>query len=154
VILFPFLFVGWFSVAGAVLYPAFQAITLKWWLAGLRFGEVEVRTRLRMRSVYGVYVRFLWHALAFAVVVLILLGLGALVIGLIGSADFATSVDAQIATGVGAIVLYVASALGFSTIYQATVRLGLWRVGFESIDLTGLAALERVKAVPQSASAM
>jgi len=154
VILFPFLFIGWLSVAGAVLYPAFHAIMLKWWLAGLRFGEVTVSTRLRMRAVYGVYMRFLWHALAFVMVVLILFGLGALVLGLTGPANFETSVDAQIATGVGAIVLYVATALGFSTIYQVTVRLGLWRVGFESIDLTGLAALERVKAVPQSASAV
>ena len=31
---------------------------------------------------------------------------------------------------------------------------GLWRVGFESIDLIGLAALERVRAVPQCATAM
>jgi uncharacterized membrane protein YjgN (DUF898 family) len=154
VILFPFLFIGWLSIAGAVLYPAFQAIMLRWWLAGLRFGEITASTRLRMRSVYGVYMRFLWHALAFAVAVLILIGLGALLVGLIGSATLEASITAQIAASIGAVVLYVAAALGFSTIYQVTVRLGLWRVGFESIDLIGLAALERVRAVPQCATAM
>jgi uncharacterized membrane protein YjgN (DUF898 family) len=154
VILFPFLFAAWLAVAGAVLYPAFQAITLKWWLAGLRFGEITVSTRLRMRSVYAVYVRFLWHALAFAAVVLMLFGLGALAVGMVGTASFESSVAAQIAASVGVVVLYVATALGFSTIYHVTVRLGLWRVGFESIDLAGLRALDRVKAVPQSASAM
>jgi uncharacterized membrane protein YjgN (DUF898 family) len=154
VILFPFLFAAWLAVAGAVLYPAFQAITMKWWLAGLRFGEITVSTRLRMRSVYAVYVRFLWHALAFAAVVLTLFGLGALAVGMVGTASFESSVAAQIAASVGVVVLYVATALGFSTIYHVTVRLGLWRVGFESIDLAGLRALDRVKAVPQSASAM
>jgi uncharacterized membrane protein YjgN (DUF898 family) len=154
VFLYPFFLIGWLFLAGALLYPAFQGITLKWWLAGLRFGDITVSTRLRMRSVYGVYVRFLWIALAFGVGALILFGLGAATIALLGHGAASPSIGLQIAMSAGGVILYVATALGFSTIYQATVRLGLWRVGFESVDLAGLEALDRVKAVPQSTSAL
>ena len=34
-------------------------MVLRWWLAGLRFGDVTVTTSLRKRQIYGVYVRFL-----------------------------------------------------------------------------------------------
>jgi vacuolar-type H+-ATPase subunit I/STV1 len=56
----------------------------------------------------------------------------------------------NVMVGVG---FYVAMMLGYSTIYQGTVKLALWRVGMESIELEGLAALDAVKAagVPSSA---
>jgi uncharacterized membrane protein YjgN (DUF898 family) len=149
----------WSVLAAVVLYPAFQGIMLKWWLQGLRFGDITVTTRLRKRRVYGVYFRFLWHALAFGVVALILVSVlavaGGLTMSSLGSsAGFGKSTGFQIAVTILIVVLYALTLLGFSTIYQATVRLGLWRLGFESADLHGISALERVKAVPQSASAV
>jgi hypothetical protein len=45
-------------------------------------------------------------------------------------------------------------ALSFSTIYQVTVRLGFWRVGAESAELSGTGALDRVKAVGHPSSSL
>jgi uncharacterized membrane protein YjgN (DUF898 family) len=156
----PGLAVVWTMISGTLLYPAFQGIILKWWLAGLRFGDVTVETRLRKRSVYGVYVRFLWHALAFGAVLSIISLILALIFG--GFAAYGPSVGralgkstaAEIVGIIASVVAYVVAMLGFSTIFQATVRLGLWRLGFESVDLHGIEALDRVKAVAQPSTAL
>ena len=50
----------------ALLYPAFQAVVLRWWSSGLRFGTIEMQSRLRMRNVYGAYARFVGYAILFS----------------------------------------------------------------------------------------
>jgi len=49
---------------------------------------------------------------------------------------------------------YVIAALGYSTIYRATVLLSLWQLGMESLQLSGLSGLERVKATGRPSSAI
>ena len=59
--------IGWSaSLRVAVLYPVFQAMVLRWWISGIRFGELTVASHLRTRAVYGAYLRFLGCALLFA----------------------------------------------------------------------------------------
>jgi hypothetical protein len=50
------------AAMGALLYPVFQTVVMRWWLSGLRFGALTVRSKLRIRDVYRAYVRFLWYA--------------------------------------------------------------------------------------------
>jgi hypothetical protein len=50
------------------------------------------------------------------------------------------------------VATYVIVALAFSTIYQATVKFSLWRLGMESLHMTNLDALERVRAVGHASS--
>ncbi len=59
----------------------------------------------------------------------------------------------QIATALLLLVGYVIAALGFSTIYRATVQLSLWQLGMESLELSGLSALEKVQAGGRPSSA-
>ena len=48
------------SIATAVLlYPLFAAIMMRWWISGLRFGAVAVRSQLSTARVYRIYLRFL-----------------------------------------------------------------------------------------------
>ena len=126
-----------------LLFPAFQAMMLRWWLAGLRFGELTVVSHLATRKIYGAYLRFLWYASLYSVLVaaggfLGFLAFGAAAPSLGGLAELA---------GVGAwVVLYVVVMLGYSAIYQSTVRLTLWRHSVDSAELRGVDALDRVKA--------
>ena len=53
-----------------------------------------------------------------------------------------------------ALICYVVTALGFSTIYRATVLLSLWQLGMESLQLSGLSALDKVKATGRPSSAL
>jgi uncharacterized membrane protein YjgN (DUF898 family) len=140
----------WLLLSFALLYPIFQAIVLRWWASGLRFGELIVTSRLRTAQVFGVYARFLFYAFLFTLAAGIVVIPGAFVLpSLTGELD---SMAKEIVTTIAGIATYVAVALGYSTIYQATVRLGLWRCVVESLDISNLAVLEQVTAVGRPAS--
>jgi uncharacterized membrane protein YjgN (DUF898 family) len=145
--------VGWSVVAVAVLYPAFQAIVLRWWISGLRFGEMGVTSQLRTRAVYALYLRFMWIALAVGVVLAIGAGITLAIIGgleqWIGKGTLTELLTTAILIGT-----YVVIALAYSTIYQAAVKLRLWKAGFESIELAGLEVLDRVNAAGAASSAV
>jgi len=138
--------------AAALLYPAFQAIVLRWWASGLRFGDIELRSKLRMRDVYGAYARFLGYALAFSAIVAIAALPALATVGWLTQAGHGTG--GELAATAVLLVGYVIIALGFSTIYRATVLLSLWQLGVESLHLSGLTALERVKATGRASSAL
>ena len=135
-----------------LLFPVFQAMTMRWWLSGLRFGALTLDSHLRTRQIYGAYLRFLWYSLLFSMAISVVGGIVyvALKWGLssIGRSELTEIVNAF--AGVG---LYVTAMLGYSTIYQGTVKLSLWRCGVESIDLAGISALDQVTAdgAPSSA---
>jgi len=143
----------WALVAAAVLYPVFQAITLRWWVSGLRFGDVTATSRLRTGAVYGLYMRFFGYALLAGLVLTIV---AVAVLFAIGGtqAAFGKGMLAELATVVLPIVTYVIAALAYSAIYQATVRLRLWKLSFDTLELTGLEALDRVKASGAAGSAV
>jgi len=141
---------GWAVIAAALLYPAFQALMLRWWLGGLRFGTVAAVSQLRTRQVYGIYVRFLWYGVLFSLVAGAVGAVMLLIIGLMGDAT-ETMLGEIIITGL-LLGGYVIAALAFSTIYQVTVKLGLWRLGLASLALSGTGALDRVKSVGRASS--
>jgi uncharacterized membrane protein YjgN (DUF898 family) len=151
-IVFAILGVIWAVIAAALLYPAFQALVLRWWLAGLRFGPLTVSSRVRTGQVYGIYMRFLGYSLLFS--------LAAGVIATVMAAAYRALAPLLAAT-LAEIVMtaallggYVTAALAYSTIYQVTVKLGFWRIGADSLELSGAATLDRVKAVGQPSSSL
>ncbi len=153
VIVFAMLMAGIAAGAAALLYPAFQALMLRWWSSGLRFGEIAMRSSLRTRHVYGAYMRFLWYAILFCIVMAVIGVPAFLVVGVLAGSDQAGNGPEIAATGL-LLVGYVIIALGFSTIYRATVMFSLWQLGMESLQLSGLSALDRVKASGGPSSAL
>ena len=142
------------SIALALLlFPAYRAIMLRWWLSGLRFGGIELSSHLKMRRIYGAYFRFLGLALAFSVV-LVVGSIPALwVVGVLtGGED--TSIAAEAGAALVLIGGYVTAALGYSTLYRATVGYALWQLSMESLQLSGLTALDHVTAQGQPSSAL
>ncbi len=141
---------SWAVLAAAVLYPAFQALVLRWWTSGLRLGGVAADSRLRTGQVYRAYFRFLLYGVLFVVAVGIV---GAVAVTLINWLVVSPAI-AEIAVPATFVVGYVMLALGYSTIYQGTVKLSLWRLAVESLDLSGLTALDYVKATGKPSSAL
>jgi uncharacterized membrane protein YjgN (DUF898 family) len=140
-------------VSVPLLYPVFQAVKLRWWISGLRFGEVVVMSRLRIWQVYRVYLRLLLY--------LFLLGLltgivgamiGFAIVGIVGLINNATVT--QVVVGVISILLYVVMMMGSSTVYQVIVAAGLWRLGAQTAALSGEAALDGVRATGSASSAL
>src|SRR4029450_9121734 len=70
-IVFAMLMGGISITLGALLYPAFQTLILRWWSSGLRFGDLEMRSRLLLRHVYGAYARFIGYAGLFGLAIAI-----------------------------------------------------------------------------------
>jgi uncharacterized membrane protein YjgN (DUF898 family) len=153
VIVFAMLMGSLAACAAALLYPAFQALVLRWWSSGLRFGEFEVRSSLRTRQVYGAYMRFLWYAILFCIATAAIGVPTLLAVGAAADNDQGGTGPEIVTTGL-LLAGYVIVALGFSTIYRATVMLSLWRLGMESLQLSGLSALDRVKASGGPSSAL
>jgi len=153
VIVFAMLMGGTSVTLAALLYPTFQAVVLRWWLGGLRFGEIGTTSSLRIRQVYGAYMRFLWYGLLFAIVMGVLSIPALMLVGTV-STRLPGSIAAEAVSSGALLVGYVISALGFSTIYRATVLLSLWQLGAESLHLSGLTALERVQASGKPSSAI
>jgi uncharacterized membrane protein YjgN (DUF898 family) len=138
----------WSMIAIAALYPAFQAMVLRWWISGLRFGELTATSHLRTGVVYGLYWRFVWISLLAGLVLLVP---AAVVLGSfwIDAGGKAPIEFLQVTLLIG---VYVIAALAYSTIYQATVKLRFWQRGFESAELKGVEVLDRVKAAPAAGS--
>ena len=151
-IVFAMLMGGTSIVLGALLYPAFQALILRWWSSGLRFGGLEVRSRLRTRDVYGAYARFVGYASLFSIAMGIIGTIVLFMAGVVVGAALDTA--EQITATLLLLVAYVITALGFSTIYRATVQLSLWQLCVESLELSGLSELEKVKAAGRPSSAL
>ena len=152
-ILYVLLAATWAVVAAAILYPAFQAMVLRWWLSGLRFGAIAATSRLRAGSLYSVYTRFLGQALVLAFLIGIVAAALFFLIRVVSQA-FGLGETAETLATATAFALYVVAALGYSTLYQVGVRLRLWRLGLESVELVGLGVLNGVKAAEQTSSAI
>jgi hypothetical protein len=145
--------IGWSILAAAALYPLFQAMVLRWWISGLRFGALTVRSRLRTGSVYGLYMRFVWYAFLAGLALSAVGTVALLVIGMSESL-FGKGAVSEVLTVALPIGTYVIAALAYSTVYQATVKLRLWKLGFDTLELSGVEALDGVKAAAGAGSAV
>lgn len=141
------------SAATAVLlFPAFQAMLLRWRLSGIRFGELIVHSDLLKRRIYAAYLRFLWYSSLFALSAGLLGAIGLFALELLSKP--LGGLGSEITNVFAAVALYVVVMLGYSTIYQATVKLALWRHGAESVVIEHVEVLEGVKAIGSPSSAV
>jgi uncharacterized membrane protein YjgN (DUF898 family) len=140
-------------LVAVVLYPVFQAVKLRWWISGLRFGEVAVTSRLRIWQVYRVYLRLLLYLFLLGLLAGIMGGMMiAAVIGIVSLMHNASVT--QLVGGAIGLLLYVVIMIGSSTIYQVIVAAGLWRLGAQTAALSGEAALDGVRATGTASSAL
>ena len=135
----------WSILAAVLLYPAYRALVLRWWISGLGLGEVTAVSHLRTGQIYRVYLRFLGYSVLFAILASILSGIA---FGAFGglTPSFGKSAASEIAATVIFIGTYVVIMLGYSVIYQTTVTIRFWRLSFETTAITGLRALDKVEA--------
>jgi hypothetical protein len=142
---------SWAMFAGVILYPVFQAVTLRWWASGLRFGGAQVTSHLQAGPVFGAYARFIGIGILFSLVVAVAFGI------IVGLTTFLLppnqSKIGEIAV-IGISVLgYLVLVLGYSTIQQVVLRLGVWRLVVESLEIDGISALDHVSARGKPSSA-
>jgi uncharacterized membrane protein YjgN (DUF898 family) len=152
-------FLLWSIVAVIVLYPAFEAIVTRWWLSGLRFGDIAVTSFLRTGQIYRIWLRFLIYAvllaLATAILVASLFALFGSIPGFTSAISGLRTPGATISTATAVItviafvvtvLIYITFILVFSALYQVMVKLAVWRVAVESLDVANFQMVELVKA--------
>jgi uncharacterized membrane protein YjgN (DUF898 family) len=138
-----------------VLYPAFQAIVMRWWLSGLRLGGASAASDLRVRHYYGAYLRFLLYVKVLSIV----FGAAAAFATKMGVAATAGGLKLSFTTGfsitaAAGIVGYVIFMLAASTIFQVVVKFRLWQAAANSMTISGLATLAEVRANAAASSAV
>ena len=138
--------------AAALLYPLFAAVMMRWWISGLRFGTVTVRSHLSVAQVYRIYLRFLLYAVPYVVAVSAIGGASMFLSDkLIGSSH--DSMLTELFASTLSLAIYVLFVLGASTIYQVVVTFAMWRLSAQTAELIDAEALGCVRAggTPDSA---
>jgi uncharacterized membrane protein YjgN (DUF898 family) len=135
----------WVVIVGLLMYPALEAITMRWRLSGLRFGDIAFASGLRTGSVYWIFLRYILATILLAIVAAVIAAMGAgLLWAMVGSVK--EILLAQILGAIIGIAFYVVFILALSTIYQAIVKLSLWQIAVESLDISNFHMVELVKA--------
>jgi uncharacterized membrane protein YjgN (DUF898 family) len=136
---------------GIILYPAFKAIELQWWLAGLQLGGATADSDLRVGSLYRAYGTYVLCLLALVIVIPVAIGLvtdtaTAYSIGALA----ARRATADWASGLASFVIILLAA---SVLEHILVTFKLWQAAAQSITIRGLSTLENVNAREASCSA-
>lgn len=136
---------AWIVFAALVIYPGFHAAVLRWRIGGMRFGTLTLESRFSTWALYKAYLRFFGLMVVFA----ILIAVGTAIFQFKILPHLPAAGQSRLLDFLGVIalaILYFVIATVIAFAYQATVRLTLWRLIANSLTLTGLDALDRVKA--------
>jgi uncharacterized membrane protein YjgN (DUF898 family) len=142
------------------LYAAYKASEWRWWLSGIRFGEVAMESDLERSELIGRY----WLVIGWFVLLLGCLLAWLLVVSSIwaSNAGFARApvllqvrtamqqIPVMILVGVG----YVAAALAFGALMRIYLTRDLWERLAESVTIRNLAAMDEVAAQGRMADAV
>jgi uncharacterized membrane protein YjgN (DUF898 family) len=141
-------------------YAEFKARELRWWLSGIRFGDVCVESSLGSTALYGLYWKVIgWFLLLstafFAFAAFCGLVFGASLKGashdpFFASGGLANSVPLLIATGIG----YLALLLSLNVVMRVYLVRDLWVKVLESASVHGIEAAANVSARGELAGAL
>jgi uncharacterized membrane protein YjgN (DUF898 family) len=141
------------------LYAAYRAVEWRWWVSGLRFGEVSFESTLPRKAFVDLY----WKVIGWSVLLLIGLGLYlgfcAEALSWVSSlsheeffkpANLVNNVSLLVCAGVG----YLALMLGLNVVIRVYLLRDLWAEVVNSTIVHGLAAASEVAAKGELASAV
>ena len=142
------------------VYAAFKAIELRWWLSGIRFGNVRFESSLPKGALIGLY----WKVIGWSFLLTLVFGLyiglwsvlGSSVTG--GMKPEQLFASANLMQAIPMLILFVLGYLGFILAVGVVVRVYLmhdfWAVVASSIVMHNIDAAANVTAEGQLASAL
>ncbi|WP_157113379.1 DUF898 family protein [Bradyrhizobium embrapense] len=140
-------------------YAAFKAIEWRWWLSGIRFGEVRLESTLPRSALVGLYWKVIgWIVLLFAVFAAYLLLCIFLAASIDGSSiesffrteAFAKSIPLIVLLGIG----YLAFALAMNVVMRVYLMRDLWLRVLSSTIVHNIEAAANVTARGDLANAL
>ena len=131
-------------LATVIAWPIYQAIEWRWWIEGVRFGDVEAVSALTRGKIFGLYFKtFLWNV-AVSLIAGLLIGL---VVGVAHGAGAAVGGLAQQYVTIGATaVSYLLMLTAYSVVSRYYLQHQLWAVLINSTRIRNLDATTKVSA--------
>jgi len=141
------------------IYGAFKAIEWRWWLSGIRFGGVQVESKLKKSELIGLYWKVIGWIAVLGLVFAAYLGLAAVLVASMSDAPFAEFFKAQEFTkSIPLLVLaglgYLVFALAMNVVIRVYLLRDLWVRVLGSVNISGLEAAADVAARGDLANAL
>jgi uncharacterized membrane protein YjgN (DUF898 family) len=150
VVLFPFF---------PLLYAKFKAAEWRWWLAGIRFGEVRLESGLQSSALHGLYWKVIGWYWLLSVIAGAYFGTVAAVVAKFSGASLSRPEGAQaltasipllVLTGIG----YLALILSLNVVIRLFLVRDIWERVLQSVRVFGLSAVVDVATRGELASAL
>jgi uncharacterized membrane protein YjgN (DUF898 family) len=147
------------AVALPFIYAAYKSIEWRWWVSGIRFGDVSFSSDLRRDAFFGLYWAVIGWTLLLCVALSIwagaIFGIGLLLLGGIGPLEQKMLIMSQhwgvlIASALG----YVAFVLAFWAVMRIYLIHDVWQRVAQSVTVENLAAAGEIASQGEIAGAI
>jgi uncharacterized membrane protein YjgN (DUF898 family) len=143
------------SIALPFIYGAFKAIEWRWWISGIRFGEVSFESDLTGSDLIGVYWKVIgWFCLIVLLYLFYLLTCGWWILGFTDMAHFANRLQASTAMTVTAALGYLGLILALNIVLRVYLLRDVWARVAASTSVFQLQAADNVTAKGDLANAL
>jgi uncharacterized membrane protein YjgN (DUF898 family) len=143
-------------VALPFIYGGFKAVEWRWWISGIRFGEVCFESNLSRGALYGVYCKVIgWFILIAALLALYLYICVSSAVGPFGDlSSTAVRFEGNTPLVVAAVVGYLATILAFNVVLRVYLLRDVWARIVASTTARHLEAVANVAAKGDLANAL
>ena len=141
------------------VYGAYKAIEWRWWLSGIRFGDVRVESKLQKSDLIGLYWKVIGWIVVLGLVFSVYLGLAAVLVAsmtdssfteFFKSQEFMKNIPLLVLAGLG----YLLFALAMNIVIRVYLVRDLWVKVLGSVNVSGLEAAANVAARGDLANAL
>jgi hypothetical protein len=145
--------------AAPFVYAAYKAVEWRWWLSGIRFGDVRLESTMRKSALIGLYWKAIgWFALFGLAMAAYLAGCAAIMAsmhgmtlgGFVKTPAMLHSVPLIVLAGIG----YLATVLGLNVVMRVYLLRDLWARVIASTTVHGIEAAANVSARGELANAL
>jgi len=148
-----------FGPVAPFIYAGYKAIEWRWWLSGIRFGEVRVESSLPKSALIGLYWKVIgWTALLGLVFVVYLALCAMLVASMSGEGLMESFQTPELMQSIPLLVLmglgYLVVALTMNVVMRVYLMRDLWVTVLGSVNIRGIEAAANVAARGDLASAL
>jgi uncharacterized membrane protein YjgN (DUF898 family) len=140
------------------LYAQFKAREWNWWVSGIRFGQVRLKSDLPHNALYGVYWPVIGWYFLLSIAITVNFGLAALVASLLQGTTFhgpaAEAISKSIPVFVMIVIGYLAVILSLNVVLRVYLLRDLWMKVVQTTIVHNIGAATDVAAKGEVASAL
>ena len=137
------------------IYGAFRAIEWRWWISGIRFGEVSFESDLSAVDLYGLYWKVIgWFLLILALFVIYLVAYIGFMAGFSNTARLVALIQGSVSFKVATIAGYLGFILALNIVLRVYLLRDVWATVAASTAVFHLQAAENVAAKGELANAL